>query len=81
MLSSVLNSERSILVNIQIICAFSKMCSMMEGYEELRARIQDMEANYDEQLRLVFEALKQLLEPPDFGPPLRRMGCVVPQND
>lgn len=52
---------------------FNKMWRMLEGYEELRARIQDMEANYDEQFRLVFEALKQLLETPDPGP-ARRLG-------
>lgn len=76
MLSSVLNSERAILVNIQIMRTFTKMRRMLEGYEELRARLQDMEANYDEQFRIVFEALRQLLEPPDPGPP-RRLGFVT----
>jgi hypothetical protein len=80
MLSSVLNSERAIRVNIQIMRAFSKLRRMLEGYEELRARIQDMEANYDEQFRLVFEALRQLLETPDPGP-VRRLGFLAPQNE
>lgn len=80
MLSSVLNSERAILVNIQIMRTFGKMRSMLAGYEELRARIQDMEANYDEQFRIVFEALRQLLEPPDPGP-ARRMGFINPPGE
>ncbi|MBI5524314.1 MAG: ORF6N domain-containing protein [Desulfarculus sp.] len=80
MLSSVLSSERAIQVNIQIMRTFGQMRRMLAGYEELRARIQDMEANYDEQFRIVFEALRQLLEPPDPGP-VRRMGFVTNPED
>jgi hypothetical protein len=75
MLSSVLKSERAILVNIQIMRTFAKMRQMLSGYAELRARIEDMEANYDEQFRLVFQALKELLEAPE-PPPARRLGFV-----
>ena len=61
MLSSVLNSERAVQVNIQIMRAFTRLRRMLADNEDLRRRIEEMEAKYDEQFRLVFEAIKQLL--------------------
>ncbi len=61
MLSSVLNSKRAIQVNIQIMRAFTKFRRMMADNEDLRLKIEEMEAKYDDQFRLVFEAIKQLL--------------------
>lgn len=63
MLSSVLNSDRAISVNIQIMRAFTKLRQMLSGYGELKRKIEAMEQTYDEQFRIVFEAIKQLLEP------------------
>ncbi|MBI4595125.1 MAG: ORF6N domain-containing protein [Candidatus Tectomicrobia bacterium] len=63
MLSSVLNSDRAIMVNIQIMRVFTKPRQMLSGYEELKRKIEAMEQKYDEQFRIVFEAIKQLLEP------------------
>ena len=63
MLSSVLNSDRAIMVNIQIMRAFTKLRQMMTGYEDLKRKIEAMEQKYDEHFRIVFEAIKQLLEP------------------
>ena len=64
MLSSVLNSERAVLVNIQIMRTFAQMRQMMLSYKELKEKIEKMESKYDKQFRIVFQALKQLLEPP-----------------
>ncbi|MFH1562452.1 MAG: ORF6N domain-containing protein [Nitrospirota bacterium] len=64
MLSSVLNSERAILVNIQIMRTFTKLRQMLASNEDLRKKIEDMERKYDEQFRIVFDAIKALLEPP-----------------
>ncbi|MFH1352128.1 MAG: ORF6N domain-containing protein [bacterium] len=64
MLSSVLNSDRAIAVNIQIIKTFIRMRQMMLSYKELKEKIEKMESKYDKQFRIVFQALKQLLEPP-----------------
>ena len=61
MLSSVLNSERAIQVNIQIMRAFTKLRQMISSYEDLRKKIEVMEMKYDEQFRIVFEAIKELL--------------------
>jgi phage regulator Rha-like protein len=62
MLSSVLNSKRAIQVNIQIMRAFNKLRLMLSSHEDLKRKIEAMEAKYDKQFRIVFEAIKQLLE-------------------
>ncbi len=64
MLSSVLNSERAIRVNIQIMRAFVQIRKMLLTNSDLRNKIEEMEKKYDRQFAIVFEAIKQLLEPP-----------------
>ena len=72
MLSSVLNSKRAIQVNIQIMRVFTKLRKMLATHDDLRQKIEDMEAKYDEQFRIVFEAIKQLLKEEDQ--PKRKIG-------
>jgi len=62
MLSSVLNSERAIQVNIQIMRAFTMLRQMIFSHDELREKIEAMEKKYDGQFRIVFEAIKELLD-------------------
>lgn len=64
MLSSVLNSKRAIQVNIQIIRTFTKLRELIATNKELREKIEKLENKYDQQFRVVFEAIKQLLVPP-----------------
>jgi len=64
MLSSVLNSSRAIRVNLQIMRIFIKLREMLANHVELKQRIEDMEKKYDRQFKVIFEAIKQLLEPP-----------------
>jgi len=64
MLSSVLNSARAIRVNIQIMRAFVQLRKMLIANTDLRRKIEAMERKYDKQFAIVFEAIKQLLEPP-----------------
>jgi hypothetical protein len=61
MLSSVLNSERAIEVNIAIMRIFVRMRQLLGTHEELKRKIEEMEAKYDEQFQIVFEAIRQLL--------------------
>lgn len=63
MLSSVLNSERAIMVNIQIMRAFTKLRKMLLIHTDLKRKIEDMERKYDSQFAVVFRAIKQLLSP------------------
>jgi hypothetical protein len=61
MLSSVLKSERAIEVNIAIMRAFVQMRLMLATHKDLEKKIEEMESRYDEQFRVVFEAIRQLL--------------------
>ncbi len=67
MLSGVLNSDRAIAVNIQIMRAFIKLKRMMLTNADLRRKIEEIESKYDKQFAIVFQAIKQLLVPPLTG--------------
>ena len=74
MLSSVLNSERAIQVNIQIMRTFVKLRRAALTYVGLRRKIEVMEKKYNRQFKIVFRAIKKLLQSPPakritgFGP-------------
>jgi len=72
MLSSVLNSERAILVNIQIIRTFTKLREMLATHKDLQKKVVAMEGKYDKQFKIVFDAIKQLLKLPEK--PKKRIG-------
>lgn len=61
MLSSVLNSERAIQVNIQIIRTFTQLRELLSTHKDLKEKVENMEKKYDKQLREIFEAIKHLL--------------------
>jgi len=63
MLSGVLHSKRAIHVNIQIMRAFIQLKRMLLTNVDLRHKIEEMEKKYDKQFVIVFQAIKQLLEP------------------
>lgn len=65
MLSSVLNSDRAIEANIQIMRTFAKIRELMLVHKDLRHKIEEMEKKYDYQFRIVFDAIKKILEPPE----------------
>src|SRR3989338_1416127 len=62
MLSSVLNSKRAIQVNIQIIRTFTKLRELIASNKELREKIEKLENKYDQQFKVVFDAIKRLLQ-------------------
>ena len=78
MLSSVINSDRAIQVNIQIMRAFSKLREMLSTHKDLRKKIETMEKKYDQQFQIVFEAIKQLLET-EARPP-KKIGFMVKEK-
>jgi len=63
MLSSVLNSDRAIEVNIQIMRAFVKLREMLSTNKDLARKLADMEKKYDAQFKVVFDAIRQLMSP------------------
>ncbi len=65
MLSSVLNSERAVKVNIEIMRAFVKLRQMLASNAELARKLEEMEKKYDSQFKIVFDAIRQLMIPPE----------------
>jgi phage regulator Rha-like protein len=75
MLSSVLNSDRAIQVNIQIMRAFTQLRQMLLTHDDLKRKIEAMERKYDQRFRIVFDAIKQLLD--TESRPKRKIGFKV----
>lgn len=65
MLSSVLNSERAVQVNIAIMRTFVKLRQMLASNAELARKLAAMEKKYDSQFRMVFDAIRELMRPPE----------------
>ena len=65
MLSTVLRSKRAIRVNIEIMRAFIRLRQMLASHVELARRLDALEKKYDAQFRQVFEAIRQLMAPPE----------------
>ena len=75
MLSSVLNSETAIRVHVQIIRVFAKMREILLTHKDILLRLEKIEkklAGHDEDIQLIFQYLKKLLNPPQ--PPRRKIG-------
>jgi hypothetical protein len=63
MLSSILNSERAILVNIQVMRVFTRLRTMLESHKEIIRKLELLEKKdleLDDKVNLIFEYLKQL---------------------
>ena len=64
MLSSVLNSERAVLVNVAIMRAFVKLRETFALHKELAAKLKELERKvegHDKDIRAVFEAIRRLM--------------------
>jgi hypothetical protein len=76
MLSSVLHSARAIHVNIEIMRAFVRLRQMLVSNAELARKLATLERKYDAQFKIVFDAIRELMTPPEpkkkrpigFGP-------------
>jgi hypothetical protein len=73
MLSSVLRSARAVQVNIEIMRAFVRLRVILQGNAELARKLEEIEAKYDAQFSLVFDAIRKLMTPPS-APPKKRIG-------
>lgn len=63
MLSSVLNSERAILVNIEIIRTFVRLREMIASHRDLSKKLENLERKYDGQFKVVFQTIRQIMLP------------------
>ena len=72
MLSSVLRSERAVRVNIEIMRAFVQLRQLLSSHADLSRKLEALENKYDAQFKVVFDAIRELMTPPE--PPKRRIG-------
>ncbi len=77
MLSSVLNSPRAVQVNIQIMRTFAKLREIISHHKDLARRLDELEKKYDAQFKVVFDAIRQLMAPPEPKTPKKRIGFLV----
>ena len=75
MLSSVLRSKRAVQVNIEIVRAFVKLRQILASNAQLARKMDALEKKYDAQFKVVFDAIRQLMAPPE--PRKRKIGFLV----
>jgi len=78
MLSSVLRSERAVQVNVEIMRAFVRLRRMLASNEELARKLAALEKKYDSQFRVVFDAIRGLMAPPE--PNKRKIGFLAKER-
>jgi hypothetical protein len=81
MLSSVLHSNRAIEVNIAIMRAFVQLRKMIVSHDKLARKLAELEQHlesHDEQIQAVFEAIRQLMEPPAKSQ--KKIGFIVKEK-
>jgi hypothetical protein len=72
MAANILNSPTAIRMSVEIINAFVRLRQMALSVEELARKVHSLERKYDGQFKTLFDAIRQLLAPPD--PPRKRIG-------
>jgi hypothetical protein len=75
MLSSVLHSRRAIQVNIEIMRAFVRLRRMLASHADLARKLDGLEKKYDAQFKVVFDAIRELMKPPETK---KRIGFLAP---
>ena len=65
MLSSVLRSPRAVMVNVEIMRAFVQLREMLSSNAELARKLAVLERKYDSQFKVVFDAIRELMSPPN----------------
>jgi phage regulator Rha-like protein len=79
MLANVLNSERATQTSVQIVRAFVRLRQMLASNAELACKLEALEKKYDRQFKVVFDAIRQLMSPPE--PKRREIGFHVKYDD
>lgn len=72
MLSGVLRSRRAVRVNVEIMRAFVHLRHAVSSFGDLKRKLVRLEKKYDAQFGAVFDAIRELMEPP--VPDRKRIG-------
>ena len=78
MLSSVLRSERAVQVNIEIMRAFVRLRELVATHKDLARKLEALEKRFDAQFRVVFDAIRELMKPPESNK--RKIGFLVKER-
>jgi phage regulator Rha-like protein len=78
MLSSVLRSKRAIQVNIEIMRTFVRLRRILASHADLARKLEALEKKYDAQFKVVFDAIRELMRPPE--PKKRPIGFLVEES-
>ena len=78
MLSSILRSERAVQVNIEIMRAFVRLREMIATHRDLARKLEALEKKYDAQFKVVFDAIRELMTPPE--PRKGKIGFLVKER-
>lgn len=73
MLANVLKNPNAVQTSIQVVRAFVRLREMIVSHKHLALKLAQLEKKYDSQFKVVFEAIRQLMEPPSL-PPKSRIG-------
>ena len=79
MLSSVLRNKRAVQVNVEIMRTFVRLRRILAENAGLARRLDDLEKKYDVQFKVVFDAIRKLMQPP--ASPRRRIGFATNPDD
>ena len=79
MLANVLNSERAAQTSVQVVRAFVRLRQMLSSNVELARKLAALENKYDAQFKVVFDAIRQLMSPPE--PKRREIGFHVKYDE
>jgi hypothetical protein len=75
MAANVLNSPRAEEMSVEVVRAFVRLREMIASHKELAKRLDKLEARYDRQFKVVFDAIRELMSPPETNPK-RKIGFV-----
>jgi hypothetical protein len=81
MLSSVLNSERAVDVNIEIMRAFIRLRALLSTHKELAGKLSELERRlegHDEKIQVIFQAIRQLMTSPEK--PRKKIGFIIKEK-
>ncbi|MBI2989405.1 MAG: ORF6N domain-containing protein [Deltaproteobacteria bacterium] len=78
MLSGVLHSKRAIQVNVEIMRTFVRLRQLLASNAQLARKLEALEKKYDTQFKVVFDAIRQLMSPPE--PRKRKIGFLVKER-
>lgn len=78
MLSSVLRSKHAVQVNIEIMRTFVRLRQLLATNAQLARKLEALENKYDTQFKVVFDAIRQLMSPPE--PRKRKIGFLAKES-